>query len=130
MPKKIKAIHKYKLKFGREKYEFSIRANKNKIIHRRGFATYDEAQLAYLNFKQQIINGDIDAELKRVKYNDLYEQWLKRYSNTVKESTLNKTITIFNLHILPLFGNKFVDEITTKECQSAVDSWAESMVHI
>ncbi|MBA1394083.1 site-specific integrase, partial [Lactobacillus sp. XV13L] len=127
MPKKIKAIRKYKLKSGREKYEFSIRVNKNKIIHRRGFSTYDEAQLNYLNIRQQIINGDIEAEMKRIRYSDLYKQWLKRYKNTVKESTLNKTITIFNLHILPKFGNKYVDEITPKECQAAVDSWAESM---
>ncbi|RHW51286.1 site-specific integrase [Bombilactobacillus bombi] len=128
MPKKIKAIRKYKLKSGREKYEFSIRANKNKIIHRRGFATYDEAQLAYLNFKQQIINGDIDAELKRVKYNDLYEQWLKRYSNTVKESTYNKTMNLFNLHILPNIGDYYLNDITVQQCQAAIDSWAETLV--
>lgn len=128
MPKKIKAIHKYQLASGREKYEFSIRANKNKIIHKRGFNTYDEAQLEYLNVKQEIINGDIESELQRIKYKDLYQQWLKRYANTVKDSTLQKTKTIFKLHILPRFGDKYVDAITIKDCQAAVDFWAEKMV--
>ncbi|WP_260523904.1 site-specific integrase [Bombilactobacillus thymidiniphilus] len=58
----------------------------------------------------------------------MYNKWLKRYANTVKESTLNKTMTIFKLHILPRFGDKYVNDITVQECQTAVDFWAEKMV--
>ncbi|NVY95865.1 site-specific integrase [Lactobacillus sp. DCY120] len=122
------AIRKYQLKSGREKYEFSIRVNSQKIIHRRGFLTFKEANLAYLDLKQQIIRGSYLTLKAKIKYQDLYQTWIKRYANEVKESTLNKTIRTFELHILPYFGSKYLDQITVAECQKAVDQWSLNLV--
>ena len=42
---------------------------------------------------------------------------------TVRESTLNKTLGIFENHILPEFGHATVDRIKLAHCQKAVNSW-------
>ena len=42
----------------------------------------------------------------------LYELWLDGYQSTVEESSLNKVLSYFDIHILPVWGNTPVDEIT------------------
>lgn len=56
-------------------------------------------------------------------YNDVYLLWLDVYKNTVEESTLVKTIGMFNNHIIPHFGNYRIDKIDVAYCQKAINLW-------
>lgn len=123
-------IRKYTKKDGTVAYKFfaylgtDSATGKPIRTNRQGFSTKREAQLALSRLKIEIEEKGYKKN-KRYKFKDVYELWLDQYKNTVKESTLNKTMEIFNYHILPMFGNLFMDKITVVFCQKAVNKWYE-----
>nr|WP_281349241.1 site-specific integrase [Secundilactobacillus folii] len=60
-------------------------------------------------------------------YQQAYDGWLTEYVNTVRESTLVKTMGYFKNHILPAFGKRRIDKITIPYTQSVVNDWAKDM---
>lgn len=57
-----------------------------------------------------------------ITYQQVYDEWLEVYKTTVKETTLQSTTTIFSIHILPVFGESRISDITERECQAfAID---------
>lgn len=91
-------------------------------VTRQGFSTKKEASLAISRLKVEVDEGSF------IKANDdtfqaVYELWLEQYRNTVKESTLNKTIQLFGKHILPAFGSMKLDKISVSFCQKKVNEW-------
>lgn len=52
--------------------------------------------------------------------------WLDQYKITVKESTLNKVLSLFKNQILPQMGLYRVDKLNLANCQKAVNVWASS----
>lgn len=124
-------IRKYE-KQGQNYYLFKLYAGidpaTGKQIHltRRGFRSQKEAELEYFRLKLAIENEGYSKQ-QRYTYQEVYDLWLQQYSNTVKGSTLNKTITIFKIHILPIFGKKFIDQIKVNHCQEAVNTWFKSL---
>lgn len=95
-------------------------------VTRQGFNTKKEAQLELSRLKIEV-NEQGYTKNMRYKFNQVYELWLTQYRNTVKESTLNKTMEIFNHHILPLFGNLYMDKVTVLFCQEAVNKWYKNV---
>lgn len=93
---------------------------KQKGITRRGFATEKEAQEAYYRIKLGL-EGNLSE--KKYTFKEVYDLWIEEYKNTVKESTLNKTQTLFRCHILPEYGNLYIDMIKVNHCQKAVNKW-------
>ena len=125
-------IKKYIKKDGTTAYKFfaylgtDAATGKPIRTNRQGFNTKKEAQLALSRLKIEIEEKGYKKNV-RYKYQDVYELWLDQYKNTVKESTLNKTIKLFENHILPIYGNMFMDKITVTHCQKAINEWYKSL---
>lgn len=98
---------------------------------RRGFKTERSAKLALARIEIDIEEGTIfkeeDIETRK-KFEDLYWNWYEEYKTTVKESTLLKTERIFKNHILPAFGDKYINEITPLEVQEQMYIWHAKLV--
>ena len=94
-------------------------------IKKGGFATKQDAKL-YLS--QAVINLQdnkyLDTSIHVSKtYQDVYEEWLLQYKNTVKESTFFKTQSMFKNNILPIFSNLRINSITTPFIQDNANKW-------
>ncbi|MGX7091567.1 tyrosine-type recombinase/integrase [Hutsoniella sourekii] len=99
---------------------------KRRQSKRRGIATLKEAKLieAYL-----IENNPIKEE-DSITFLEVYEIWLDQYKQgDVKESTIQKTTKAFENHILPVLGDKKIDEITKFQLQELVNMWAKQFVN-
>lgn len=97
---------------------------KPKRTTRRGFKTKKAASLAAAQLELQASKGDIQKP-KEYLFKDVYAEWYDNYIHTVRESTWNRTAGMFDNHILPIFGNKRMLTITTKQVQQAVKTWFE-----
>lgn len=98
---------------------------KQSNVNKRGFKTKKEAQHYYNNAKLQFDNGYIEKAPQRMTFEVLYNEWLLIYQQDVEYSTLSKTKQVFNTHILPRFGNIFIDKIQVNQIQKAVADWRE-----
>lgn len=95
---------------------------KRESVLRRGFATKKEANLALSRLLLEIEQGGLKKN-KKYKYHEVATMWLEQYKNTVKESTYAKTLFYFEKHILPVFGNLYINNITASTCQKAINKW-------
>lgn len=98
---------------------------KQSNVNKRGFKTKKEAQHYYNNAKLQFDNGYIEKAPQRMTFEVLYNEWLLIYQQDVEYSTLSKTKQVFNTHILPRFGNIFIDKIQVNQIQKAVADWRD-----
>ncbi|RND87784.1 Tyrosine recombinase XerC [Lacticaseibacillus paracasei] len=57
----------------------------------------------------------------------VYLEWDAAYKNTVRESTYERTYIQVKKHVLPLFGNKPINKITTAQLQQAVNQWSKQV---
>lgn len=123
-------IKEYTTPSGNKCYKFTIylgrdaKTGRPRQIRKQGYKTQNEAKKDFLKIQVQIANGEYSPEKqKRMKFKEVYSQWLNIYSNTVKESTLATTIRIVEAHVLPAIGKYYIDSITMLECQKAVNKW-------
>lgn len=127
-------IKKYTKKDGTTAYMFQAylgtdpATGKRVRVTRQGFNTKKEAQLTLSRLKIEFDEQGFKKN-ERYKFKDVYDLWLEQYRNTVKESTLHKTIRIFENHILPVFENMYIDKITVSHCQKAINQWFKKMKH-
>jgi integrase len=92
-------------------------------LKKRGFETKKEAQHYFNNAKLQFDNGlSVKKPVNRT-FQEVYEEWLPLYAMNVEKSTLNKTEQYFRLHILPVFGNDYINKITSRKLQTTVNDW-------
>ena len=91
-------------------------------VTRQGFNTKKEASLAISRLKVDADEGTF-IKASNDTFQAVYDLWLEQYRNTVKESTLQKTMELFNNHILPAFGNMKMDKITVSFCQKKINEW-------
>lgn len=128
------AIKSYKNKKGETLYRLQAYLGTDKATGKRVRVTrtgFKSEREALLEFSRLMLEHE-ETGLKKgqpVRFKELYEGWLQGYKNTVKESTLNKTLESFRLHILPAMGEMIVQEISVKEAQSALNSWSEKLVN-
>lgn len=104
-------IDSYK-KSGKTHYRFQIRLGK-KVTRRSGFKSKNEAIFAYTQMLEDY-NDKTDGNLS---YIEAYQEWIKVYKTKVKETTLENTLLIFKNHILPVFKDYKMVEITPEICQ-------------
>lgn len=127
-------IKKYTKKDGSNAYMFQAylgtdpATGKRIRVTRQGFNSKKEAQLELSRLKIEVEEQGYKKNV-RYKFKDVYELWLEQYKNTVKESTLHKTITIFENHILPIYGDMYMDKITVTHCQKAINQWYKVLKH-
>ncbi len=94
---------------------------KQKGITRMGFSSEKEAEEAYFRIR---LNLEEDQKnIKKYTFQEVYDLWIQEYQNTVKESTLQKTMTLFRCHILPFYGKMYIDMIKVTHCQKAINKW-------
>jgi integrase len=95
-------------------------------VTRQGLSSSKECELEFYRLKLQFEDGEY-SKVKKYTYQEVYDLWMEQYKNTVKESTLNKTLSIFKLHILPHFGKMYIDMVKVTHCQEAVNKWFKVM---
>lgn len=96
-------------------------------VTRTGFKSSKECELEYFKLKIEYEEGNYNTKPEKYKYQEVYDLWMEQYKNTVKESTLNKTLTIFKTHILPIFKDYYIDMIKVRHCQEAVNKWYKTL---
>ncbi|MDT2781423.1 tyrosine-type recombinase/integrase [Vagococcus fluvialis] len=103
-------------------------------VTRRGFKTEKEAKIALARVQIEFEERDWEAELaemeKETKYTfeEIYWNWLEEYQTTVKPSSLLKTERLFHNHLIPAFGDKYIDEITPMMAQEQMNKWHNEFV--
>lgn len=97
---------------------------KQKQFKRKGFKTKKEARIAYEKARRDFELGLSEQVSKRFTYGQVYHEWLENvYKDSVKEATLQKVMTDFKIHILPVFGHIYVDKITAPMLQKQLNAW-------
>lgn len=92
-------------------------------VTRRGFETEKDCEKEYYRLKLQFEAGDFNNKVVKYTFQEVYDLWVQQYANTVKESTLQNTKTLFRCHILPRFGKMYIHRIKVTHCQDAVNQW-------
>lgn len=93
-------------------YKFQVRLGE-KVTTRAGFKTRNEAIFAYTKLLEEYEQ----EQEGNISYKKIYQQWLKIYKTKVKESTFESCTSVYEIHILPIFGQTKIQEITVQECQ-------------
>ncbi|WP_423366626.1 Arm DNA-binding domain-containing protein, partial [Melissococcus plutonius] len=93
---------------------------------RRNFKTKKEAQLELNRLLVDYEKNGLQKK-EKITYQELYDEWIIQYKNTVKESTFVKTKRIFKNHILLYFGQMRIETIEIKHCQDAINQWSKSL---
>lgn len=100
---------------------------------KRGFDSRKSAQQWFNNEAVLFDNGEsrynkkIAPNILNVK--ELYKVWLETYQYTVEESTLNKTMNIFNVHIIPEWGDTLVTDIKPLNLQRYINTMQGKVIH-
>ncbi|MDK6804236.1 Arm DNA-binding domain-containing protein [Aerococcus sp. UMB7834] len=96
---------------------------KQKMLNKRGFNTKKEAQDYFRRCQLDFDNGISRVLPKKMKFVQVYHEWVEIYKNDVQDSTLAKADNMFRLQILPAFGECYVDKITASMVQQQLNSW-------
>lgn len=101
-------IKKYKKKDGTTAYMFVAYlgtdpiTGKQKRTTRRGFKTEREAKIAEARLQTEVSqNGFLNNDI--TTFEEVYKLWLEQYENTVRESTYQRVLTLFDTAILEHF---------------------------
>ncbi|HHY21620.1 MAG TPA: site-specific integrase [Bacilli bacterium] len=126
------SFKKYKKKDGNTAWRFQVylgvdpKTGKPIKTTKQGFKTQREAKLALSRLVSEFEeNGLKESQTKT--YQEIYDLWIDEYISTVKESTLLKTERTFKNHILPAFGEYYIDEITPMMAQEQMNIWHQKM---
>ena len=99
---------------------------KKKYIKRAGFKTKAQAKKELVKLEYDLSSGGYFKPLDSKLFKDVYLMWLDQYKITVKESTLNKVLSLFKSQILPQIGMYRVDKLKLASCQKMVNVWAKN----
>ncbi|MDO5015258.1 MAG: tyrosine-type recombinase/integrase [Clostridia bacterium] len=125
-------IKKYKLK-NTEKWMFNEYigtdpiTEKQVVLTRRGFNTKKQAEAALREIKYKFDKGKLKYTTS-ITYGEAYKMWLPLYKETVKGSSFARTKRDFELHILPVFENLPLSNITPAVCQRFANEIAPKFV--
>jgi len=127
-------IKKYTKKDGSTAYMFNVYlgtdplTGKPKRTTRRGFTSIKEAKLTLARLELDIEANGFKSN-KKMSFQEVYELWLENYRHTVKLSTVNATVNMFKVAILPKFGFLSIEKINTSYCQKVVNEWSKHYVN-
>lgn len=130
MPKRNPAIRKYTSR-GKTKYKFQVYLGQDengKSINttRSGFDSYAQASAAFNRLKVQGLRAKAP---KKATVGEVWGLWFDSYKGSVKESTANKTLTSYRVHIAPTFGDKKISSIKTPTAQLWANQLAGQLVN-
>ncbi|QHW38241.1 site-specific integrase [Staphylococcus ursi] len=121
-------IKKYKKKDGTTAYMFAAYlgtdpiTGKQKRTTRRGFKTERDAKIAEARLQTEVSqNGFLNNDI--TTFEEVYKLWLEQYENTVRESTYQRVLTLFDTAILEHFKDIPVKKITVPYCQKVINKW-------
>ena len=100
---------------------------KKRFKSKSGFATKRDAKIAADELEKQIHTGGY-SQASDITFSELADMWLESYQLTVRESTFRVAKIMLKKHLLPIFGHKKIADITTLDCQRAVNSWSKEAV--
>lgn len=103
---------------------------KQRHTTRRNIATLKEAKKIERRLKVDADEKGFEEKIERMKFKDVSEMWFDNYKNTVKGKTVYNETLFINKHILPLFGDMYVDKITVTICQRIVNDWSKQYQHV
>ncbi|CAH1856138.1 tyrosine-type recombinase/integrase [Convivina praedatoris] len=93
---------------------------------KRGFSSKRSALTWFNNEKVLFEAGQSKYNKKELPdvltIRQLYEMWLDTYQHTVEESTLNKAINVFEVHILPVWGDVMANDVKPLALQQYVNT--------
>jgi len=124
-------IKEYRKNDGSMNYEFSVYIGTNPFTGkkerttRRGFSSIKEAELALAQIRLDVANGKFKFNKPAKTFGEVTKLWLPIYKRTVKEVTYTATVSIIDLFITPMFGDKMIDKIDVMYCQKIVNNWAD-----
>lgn len=95
---------------------------KRKYKTKGGFYTKKEAKLAADEVEKKINNTNF-LDNENITFGEVYERWIANYKLTVKESSFHIVELQYKSRILPILGNKKINQITTIECQDLINYW-------
>ena len=95
---------------------------KRKYKTKGGFYTKKEAKLAADEVEKKINNPNF-LDNENITFGQVYERWIANYKLTVKESSFHIVELQYKSRILPILGNKKINQITTIECQDLINYW-------
>lgn len=95
---------------------------KRKYKTKGGFYTKKEAKLAADEVEKKINNPNF-LDNENITFGEVYERWVANYKLTVKESTFHVAELRYKSKILPILGDKKINQITTIECQDLINYW-------
>ncbi|PAY32056.1 integrase [Ligilactobacillus salivarius] len=95
---------------------------KRKYKTKGGFYTKKEAKLAADEIEKKINNTNF-LDNENITFGEVYERWIANYKLTVKESSFHIVELQYKSRILPILGNKKINQITTIECQDLINYW-------
>ena len=95
-------------------------------VRKRGFATYEAAELFYFNSRQQIRDGSwIKASVNlmaSMTLNELYQHYCRRIGNRRAKATIVNGANSWRLHIGPLLGVKKPKQVGKRTLALWVDA--------
>lgn len=111
---------------GRHDDGTQARAKKRGFESRRSATQWFNNEVALFKNGQSKYNKKTTPNVMTVK--ELYDMWLKTYEQSVEESTLNKTMTIFKLHVLPQWADILVTDIKPIDLQLYINTLQREML--
>lgn len=128
----LSVIKKYSLKNGQERYMLKVylgidpKTGKEVKTTRRGLKSYKEAQTVESRLRLEFENKQTLKIQGKKTFQETYEKWIELHKGEVKENTYTTDKLIIKKHILPRFGEMFIEKITIDDFQDAVDNWYSS----
>lgn len=112
---------------GRHEDGTQARAKKRGFESKRSATQWFNNEVALFKNGQSKYNKKTTPNVMTVK--ELYDMWLETYQHTVEESTLNKTMNVFNVHILPEWGDTLVSDIKPLALQIYINTMQGKILH-
>jgi len=95
-------------------------------VTRQGFLNPKECELEFYRLRIKFEDGEYKKS-EKYTFQEVYDLWMEQYKNTVRESTLNKTLGLFEGHILPHYGKMYIDMIKVTHCQEGLNKWFKKL---
>lgn len=124
-------IKSYTNKAGKELFQFQIYCGTDPLTgkkirtRRRGFSSALEASIELKRLELALSQGNKVYREETKRFSEIYDLWFESYKKKVKESTWSSTKTVFKTHIIPVFGNMYINKIDVSICQKQVNKWSE-----